>query len=227
MTEPGQDARWALAKPQALASARSMNDTSNHVTNEMLMLGFVQGSPEAFDQLFGPYRQAIYAFFYRRLPNPNQAEELSQETFIALLRSPDASSRERCFAATSTPALSKFFALIAANLSFALLSLQIRARQSRPKLSWRYAAPLASWMPPTAKFCCSANSNNLRRSTIRCKALQIPRIEPSPRVNVNGASCARFCVPQISQRMDASRPTPVGICRLCAYPPCLGFVSAR
>ena len=64
-----------------------MNDTTNHVTDERLMLEFVHGSPEAFTELFQRYRQPIHAFFYRRLPDPSNAEELSQETFIALLRS--------------------------------------------------------------------------------------------------------------------------------------------
>jgi len=50
-------------------------------------------------------------------------------------------------------------------------------------------------------------------------------------VNVNGPSSARIAflkfteeVPRISQRMDAGQRSPVGICRLCAYPPCLRFV---
>jgi RNA polymerase sigma-70 factor, ECF subfamily len=64
-----------------------MSDTANQFTDERLMLEFVQGSPEAFAELFRRYRQPIYAFFYRRLPDPNHAEELSQETFLALLRS--------------------------------------------------------------------------------------------------------------------------------------------
>jgi RNA polymerase sigma-70 factor, ECF subfamily len=64
-----------------------MNDPSDHATDEKLMLAFVQGSPEAFTELFGRYRQAIYAFFYRRLPDPSHAEELSQETFLAVVHS--------------------------------------------------------------------------------------------------------------------------------------------
>jgi RNA polymerase sigma-70 factor (ECF subfamily) len=64
-----------------------MNDPSDHATDEKLMLAFVQGSPEAFTELFGRYRQAIYAFLYRRLPDPSHAEELSQETFLAVVHS--------------------------------------------------------------------------------------------------------------------------------------------
>ena len=46
-----------------------------------------QGSPDAFTELFRRYRQPIYGFFYRRLADPNQAEELSQETFLVVVRS--------------------------------------------------------------------------------------------------------------------------------------------
>src|ERR1700738_3298768 len=51
------------------------------------MLAFSHGSPEAFTELFRRYRQPIYGFFCRRVPDPSRAEELAQETFLALLRS--------------------------------------------------------------------------------------------------------------------------------------------
>jgi RNA polymerase sigma-70 factor, ECF subfamily len=63
-----------------------MNET-NHPTDEKLMLAFSQGWPDAFTELFRRYRQPIYGFFYRRLADPNQAEELSQETFLVVVRS--------------------------------------------------------------------------------------------------------------------------------------------
>ena len=63
-----------------------MNET-NHSTDEKLMLAFAQGSPDAFTELFRRYRQPIYGFFYRRQADPNQAEELSQETFLVVVRS--------------------------------------------------------------------------------------------------------------------------------------------
>jgi RNA polymerase sigma-70 factor, ECF subfamily len=64
-----------------------MSDKSTALSDEHLMLAFSQGSPEAFTELFRRYRQPIYAFFRRRLPDPAHAEELTQETFLALLRS--------------------------------------------------------------------------------------------------------------------------------------------
>ena len=56
-------------------------------SDEQLMLTFSQGSSEAFTELFSRYKQPIYGFYYRRLPDPTHAEELTQETFLALVRS--------------------------------------------------------------------------------------------------------------------------------------------
>jgi len=63
-----------------------MNETSSP-SDEHLMLAFSQGSPEAFTQLFHRYKQPIYGFFRRRVTEPPHAEELTQEAFLALVRS--------------------------------------------------------------------------------------------------------------------------------------------
>jgi RNA polymerase sigma-70 factor, ECF subfamily len=55
-------------------------------TDEQLMLAFSRGDSSAFDQLFLRYRQPIFAFFRRRTADLPRAEELAQETFVALLR---------------------------------------------------------------------------------------------------------------------------------------------
>jgi RNA polymerase sigma-70 factor (ECF subfamily) len=55
-------------------------------TDEFLVLAFSKGSSEAFTELFHRYKQPIFAFFRRRLDDPAQAEELTQETFLAVLR---------------------------------------------------------------------------------------------------------------------------------------------
>ena len=55
--------------------------------DEHLMLAFSHGSPEAFTELFHRYKQPIYGFFRRRISDPAHAEELAQETFLALVRS--------------------------------------------------------------------------------------------------------------------------------------------
>ena len=56
------------------------------LSDERLMLAFSQGSSEAFTELFHRYKQPVYGFFCRRLADPVNAEELTQETFFALLR---------------------------------------------------------------------------------------------------------------------------------------------
>lgn len=56
------------------------------VSDEQLMLVFSQGSTEAFSELFRRYKQPIYGFFRRRVVDSSQAEELTQETFLALVR---------------------------------------------------------------------------------------------------------------------------------------------
>src|SRR5437660_3861814 len=66
------------------ASPRGADATG--VSDERLMLAFSQGSSEAFTELFSRYKQPIYETFRRRLTEPTHAEELTQETFLALLR---------------------------------------------------------------------------------------------------------------------------------------------
>ena len=52
------------------------------VSDEALMLDFRRGSREAFEELFARYREPLYGFFRRRLPSPERAEDLAQETFL-------------------------------------------------------------------------------------------------------------------------------------------------
>jgi RNA polymerase sigma factor (sigma-70 family) len=56
------------------------------VSDEALMLEFQRGSREAFEELFARYRGPLYGFFRRRLENHERAEELAQETFLAVIR---------------------------------------------------------------------------------------------------------------------------------------------
>jgi RNA polymerase sigma-70 factor (ECF subfamily) len=50
------------------------------------MAAFTHGSMDAFGELFSRYKQPLYGFFRRRTGDPAQAEELMQETFLAILR---------------------------------------------------------------------------------------------------------------------------------------------
>jgi RNA polymerase sigma-70 factor, ECF subfamily len=55
--------------------------------DEQLMVAFSRGSAEAFEVLFSRYKQPVFGFFKRRVADPAQAEELTQEAFFAVLRS--------------------------------------------------------------------------------------------------------------------------------------------
>jgi RNA polymerase sigma-70 factor (ECF subfamily) len=57
-------------------------------SDEALMLQFQRGSREAFAELFDRYHGPLYGFFVRRLASHEyaRAEDLAQETFLALIR---------------------------------------------------------------------------------------------------------------------------------------------
>jgi RNA polymerase sigma-70 factor (ECF subfamily) len=55
-------------------------------TDEQLMGAFARGQTDAFNVLFDRYKQQLFGFFRRRLDDSPQAEDLTQETFLAVLR---------------------------------------------------------------------------------------------------------------------------------------------
>src|SRR5260370_39383972 len=55
-------------------------------SDEALMIEFQRGSREAFAELFGRYYGPLYGFFRRRLASQERAEDLAQETFLAVIR---------------------------------------------------------------------------------------------------------------------------------------------
>ena len=56
------------------------------LSDEALMLEFQTGSRDAFEELFARYREPIYGFFRRRLESKDRADDLTQETFLAVIR---------------------------------------------------------------------------------------------------------------------------------------------
>ena len=52
-----------------------------------------QGRHEAFELLFDRYRSPIWRFFRRRIADAARAEELAQDTFVAVLQGAAAISR--------------------------------------------------------------------------------------------------------------------------------------
>ena len=74
-TNPADDATRAVDEQPA-----------SHASDEQLMLAFAAGQTDSFNALFARYKDPLFGFFRRRLADPAQAEELAQETFIAILR---------------------------------------------------------------------------------------------------------------------------------------------
>lgn len=94
-----QDALLALVLNSEALPRNAMNETpikeanapgdagpAPSTSDEQLMLAFSKGSSEAFTELFSRYKQKLYGFFRRRVGESTLAEEMTQETFVALLR---------------------------------------------------------------------------------------------------------------------------------------------
>jgi RNA polymerase sigma-70 factor (ECF subfamily) len=54
-------------------------------TDEELTLAIQRGARGAFEELFARYREPVWGFFRRRVPDTRRAEELAQDTFLAVL----------------------------------------------------------------------------------------------------------------------------------------------
>jgi RNA polymerase sigma-70 factor (ECF subfamily) len=55
------------------------------LSDEILMIEFQRGSRPAFDELYARYSGPLYGFFRRRTQSPQKAEDLTQETFLAVI----------------------------------------------------------------------------------------------------------------------------------------------
>jgi RNA polymerase sigma-70 factor (ECF subfamily) len=55
------------------------------ISDEDLMVEIRQGSRTAFEMLFARYRDPVWRFFRRRTADTGRAEELAQDTFVAVL----------------------------------------------------------------------------------------------------------------------------------------------
>ena len=71
-----------------IAAAKNPETENSPVpeSDEQLMLAFSRGSMDAFSELFSRYKQPLFGFFRRRIIDHAQAEELTQETFLVVLR---------------------------------------------------------------------------------------------------------------------------------------------
>jgi RNA polymerase sigma-70 factor (ECF subfamily) len=69
-----------------LPNTQKKRDAADPASDEQLVAAFTRGSTEAFSELFARYNQPLLGFFRRRVADPAHAEELTQETFLAVLR---------------------------------------------------------------------------------------------------------------------------------------------
>src|SRR4029077_20369012 len=83
-----------LAGPEPRTCARELSSGRRHyrserrthvLTDDELIAETGKGSQAAFEALFERYREPVWRFFRRRTPDTGVAQELSQDTFVALL----------------------------------------------------------------------------------------------------------------------------------------------
>jgi RNA polymerase sigma-70 factor (ECF subfamily) len=81
MPETATEIGFDLSGPDGPLAASAATDT-----DEQLMAAFTRGAENAFTSLFIRYKQPLFGFFLRRVADRALAEELAQETFLAVLR---------------------------------------------------------------------------------------------------------------------------------------------
>lgn len=59
-------------------------DEENRVEDKLLLLKLKEGSELAFDALYEKYWQGLYAAAFKRLDNPDQAKDITQDVFLQL-----------------------------------------------------------------------------------------------------------------------------------------------
>jgi len=68
----------------------ALESSLSSCSDEELLAGLKEGSERHFSELYNRYFQRIYSFSYVRVRNHADAEEIAQETFMAVFRSVEA-----------------------------------------------------------------------------------------------------------------------------------------
>ena len=76
-------------RPEANMRGRAARDPDTDRSELELLAGLRDGSEAHFTELYDHYFKRIYTFAFARVHNHADAEEIAQETFIAVLRSVD------------------------------------------------------------------------------------------------------------------------------------------
>ena len=70
-------------------------ETSFSMTDEQLLKRASRGDEAAFLLLYERHREAVFRFAYRMLGDSAQAEDITQECFLSLVRRPDSFDETR------------------------------------------------------------------------------------------------------------------------------------
>ncbi len=70
----------------ALTPQRTAEEVTSAETDEALMERFCDGDARAFDALFQRYARPVHGFLSRLVKSPEHAEDLTQATFLSLVR---------------------------------------------------------------------------------------------------------------------------------------------
>ena len=74
-------------QPQRTTPNRSQTPEDDRARDRELVDRVLAGDPLAFSEIFDSYFQRVYAFTLKRVGDPAEAEDLTQETFVQLYRS--------------------------------------------------------------------------------------------------------------------------------------------
>jgi RNA polymerase sigma-70 factor (ECF subfamily) len=72
---------------QLARSARGSKTTSGESPDQDLIIRFLDGDGRAFEDIFNRYHRSVYKLTYGMMNNVQSAEDLTQETFLHVLRS--------------------------------------------------------------------------------------------------------------------------------------------
>jgi len=87
MPASGHDS--VATKPGNIEGSTSHFGSATHEkdsSDEELIVAFARGATDAFGELFSSYKQPLFGFFWRRVADRALAEELAQESFVAVIR---------------------------------------------------------------------------------------------------------------------------------------------
>ena len=74
-------------QPQRTTQLQSENTESDRERDRQLVRRVIAGDQAAFSEIYGAYFPRVYAFTLKRVGDPAEAEDLTQETFVQLYRS--------------------------------------------------------------------------------------------------------------------------------------------